>query len=40
MEKIKWLEKVANEDIFELVGEMRTLINVLIGHPKKKFLSS
>jgi hypothetical protein len=27
MEKIKWLEKVTNEDVIERIGEKRTLLN-------------
>ena len=27
MEKIKWLEKVTNEEVLECIGEKRTLLN-------------
>ena len=30
MEKIKWSEKVTNEQVFECVGEKRTLLNNIL----------
>jgi hypothetical protein len=30
MEKIKWLEKVTNEQVLESIGEKRTLIHNII----------
>ena len=43
MEKIKWSEKVTNEQVLDLIGEKRTLINNIlrrkanwIGHILRK----
>jgi hypothetical protein len=34
MEKIKWLEKVTNEQVLEHIGKKRTLLhNILIEKP-------
>ena len=30
MEKLKWSEKVTNEQVLELIGEKRTLINKIL----------
>ena len=47
MEKIKWSEKVTNEEILERIGEKRTLINNIlrrksnsIGHILRKNVMS
>ena len=31
MEKIKWLEKVTNEQVIERIGEKRTLLNPILS---------
>ena len=31
MEKIKWSKKVTNEQVFERIGEKRTLLNNVLG---------
>ena len=31
MEKIKWSEKLTNEQVLEHIGEKRTLVNNIIG---------
>ena len=30
MEKIKWSEKVKNEQVLERIGEKRTLLNIIL----------
>ena len=45
MEKIKWLEKVSNEEVLERTGEKRTLLNNILrwkvkSYSKKKLASS
>ena len=36
MEKIKWSEKVANEEVLEIIGEKNTLVNKIL-HGKAKW---
>ena len=31
MEKIKWPEKITNEEVLERIGEKRTLLNNILG---------
>ena len=38
MEKIKWSEKVTNEQVLDLIGEKRTLISNIL-HRKANWMS-